>query len=92
MKTIDVWSVLEWDGGELHKFSCYMSKETVTEAEIKEKLPHCHVRAETLMIFESFADREANNQLALRKKARDKLTSAERAAYGLVDPYATSRV
>lgn len=86
MKSIEVWSVSEWDGGDHHKFSCYMDKDKVTEAEIKVKIPHCMVTSAVLNIFEGFEDREAHSQRKLRESGWNKLSVAERAALGLTAP------
>lgn len=86
MKTIEVWSISEWDGGDRYTFSCYMDKEKVTEAEIKAKIPNCMVTPTVLNIFESFEDREAHSQHKLRVSGWNKLSAAERAALGLTAP------
>lgn len=87
MKIIECWAVYEWDGGDRHNFAYRLSKDKFTEEQMNEFVgPHGRVRAEIIVVFDSFEERKAYSQQELRRSAWAKLTPLERQALNLEEP------
>ncbi|MPQ56260.1 hypothetical protein [Duganella sp. FT27W] len=85
MKVIQCKVVEEWDGGDRHNFAFRISLD-VSDEEIKSRDRHCLIRPETLIVFDSLEEKDANSRANLRRSAWAKLSPQERLALGLSEP------
>lgn len=82
MKVLEVKRVDLWDGGERQKFGFYIEP-AVSNEDIAKAYPHCLVTETLLVVYDNLQEHKVNNQLALKRRAYDKLSPLERDALGL---------
>lgn len=84
MQIIECWNIQDWDGGERHNHVFYITSEEEKEAYLA-KNKHSLAFKQTLVVFDTLEEREANTTAKLRESALAKLTPLERKALGLYE-------
>lgn len=82
MKEIEVKRVDLWDGGDRHSFGFYIDTK-VSRHDITKAHPYCLIADTVLVVYSDLQEYEANKQLALKRRAYDKLSPLERQALGI---------
>ncbi|WNO06020.1 hypothetical protein [Rhodoferax mekongensis] len=83
MKTIRVWDVQSWDGGERHNHDFYLNYESTTEEQLKIYDKHGCFIDRTLIIVEQLSEIPELRKEKIRQRALAKLNAQERQALGL---------
>jgi hypothetical protein len=83
MKTLELWNVQAWDGGDRHNHSFYIPREVISEDQLKAWDKHCLPLRQTLIILDNLNELPGLQQERLRQSALAKLTEQERKALGL---------
>lgn len=85
MRTLTIWKIEEWDGGEHQYFKgrAFATQEAANAYKVK--YPHDAVVKQTIFIFDDMDDMQEHTNAKLRESALAKLTEAEKHALGLKD-------
>lgn len=83
MKSIRVWDVQRWDGGERHNHDFYLQHEAATQDKLKLYDPHGLFLDRTLIIVEALNEIPLLKAEKIRQGALAKLNAQERKALGL---------
>lgn len=84
MKAMKVWDIREWDGGDRHFHSYYVSNKLAADAWMK-RHPHDYIQEMDMMIFDDIKEIDDHISGVTRKRALAKLTKEEKFALGLKD-------
>lgn len=85
MKTITVWEIHEWDGGEHHRYrgNCLASQDAADEYKAQRRTDI--VMKRTIVVFDDITDMQENSPAKRKGRALAKLTDEDKIVLGLVD-------